>query len=183
MITPAFVQLISVEGVKILPEIRVLCGGICMFSQIYGNLNRQTKGMHLLLALLKEEFAYLTERRMDDVTSMEFSIHELIRQLHRERHEVIRALQGVRVTEYARMLPPEEKEQMLALARELDGVEQACARQSTQNTELSLALLDQGQELLDFFYSNAVPEQADTYNPRGAMDKQRPSAALLSGRC
>lgn len=154
-----------------------------MFSQIYGNLDRQNKGMKLLLSLLEEEFAYMVEHRVDDVTAMEFSIHELIRQLHRERQEVISALQGVRVTQYAQMLPPEEKEKILIVAGELDATEQACARQATQNAELSLALLDQGQELLDFIYSRALPEQADTYNPKGSMYKQRPQAALLSGRC
>ena len=154
-----------------------------MFSRIYGNLNRQTKGLSLLGALLEEEFAYLTERRMDDVASIEFSIHELIRQLTYERQDIINILQGVRLTEYAQMLPPEEKESVMKLARELEAAEQACAKQSTLNSELSLALLDQGQELLDYLYSSALPEQAETYNPKGAMYKQRPQAALLSGRC
>lgn len=154
-----------------------------MYSRIFGNLNRQTRGLQLLGALLEEEFAYLTERRMDDVASIEFSIHELIRQLTYERQEIIQILQGVRLTEYAQMLPPEEKESVLRLARELDDAEQSCAKQSTLNSELSLSLLDQGQELLDFLYSRAVPEQSDTYNPKGSMYKQRPHATLLSGRC
>ena len=154
-----------------------------MYSRIYGNLNRQTKGLQLLGALLEEEFAYLTERRMDDVASVEFSIHELIRQLTYERQEIIRILQGVRLTEYAHMLPPEEKASVLQLAGELEAAEQSCAKQSTLNSELSLSLLDQGQELLDFLYSQAVPERVETYSPKGAMYKQRPQAALLSGRC
>jgi len=154
-----------------------------MYSRIYGNLNRQTRGLQLLSALLEEEFAYLTERRMDDVASVEFSIHELIRQLTYERQEIIQILQGVRLGEYAQMLPPEEKESVMKLARELEDAEQSCAKQSTLNSELSLSLLDQGQELLDFLYSHAVPEHADTYNPKGSMYKQRPQASLLSGRC
>lgn len=154
-----------------------------MYSQIYGNITRQSKGLHLLLSLLEEEFAYLTERGIDDVTSIEFSIHELIRQLTYERQEIIRILQGVRLREYAQMLPPEEKESLLKLANELEDVEQACARQSTRNAQLSLGLLDQGQDLLDFLYTRAVPDQVETYNPKGSMYKRRAEAAVLSGRC
>ena len=81
------------------------------------------------------------------------------------------------------MLPPEEKASVLQLAGELEAAEQSCAKQSALNSELSLSLLDQGQELLDFLYSQAVPEQVETYSPKGGMYKQRPQAALLSGRC
>lgn len=154
-----------------------------MYSQIYGNLNRQVKGLRLLGALLEEEFAYLTERRTDDVASIEFSIHELIRQLTTERGDIINTLQGVKATEYAEMLPPDESKAIKKLIKELEHIEQSCARQSSLNSELSLSLLDQGQQLLDFLYTRAVPEQPKTYNPKGSMYKQRPQASVLSGRC
>lgn len=154
-----------------------------MYSQIYGNITRQTRGLQLLGSLLEEEFTYLTERNVDEVASIEFSIHELIRQLTYERQEIVRTLQGVRLREYAQMLPPEEKDCLMNLAKELEDAEQACAKQSTRNSELSLALLDQGQALLDFLYTSAVPDRSETYNPKGSMYKQHPQAAVLSGRC
>ena len=43
-------------------------------------------------------------------------------------------------------------------------------------------LPDQGQELLDFLYSAAVPKQADTYGAKGGMQTNKPRAALISGR-
>ena len=95
-----------------------------MYSQIYGNLNRQSKGLQLLSALLEEEFAYLSERRMDDVASIEFSIHELIRQLIAEREEIINIMQGVKARQYAEMLPPDEAAAMNKLLDELEENEQ-----------------------------------------------------------
>ena len=154
-----------------------------MYSQIYGNLNRQSKGLQLLSALLEEEFAYLTERRMDDVASIEFSIHELIRQLVAERHEIIAIMQGVKARQYAKMLPPDDALAINKLLDELEHAEQSCAKQSSLNSGLSLSLLDQGQELMDFLYSRALPPQVETYNVKGGMYKQRPQAAMLSGRC
>ncbi len=153
-----------------------------MFIQIYGNLTRQYKGLQLLSALLEEEFAYLTQRNMEDVASMEFSIQELLRQLVVERTEIINIMQGVRLGEYAEMLPPEEKSKIQEVLEKLDRVEQSCARQSGLNTEVSLGLLDQGQQLMDFLYTRVLPPQSDTYNPKGDMYKHRPQAAVLSGR-
>ena len=154
-----------------------------MYSQIYGNLNRQSKGLQLLSALLEEEFAYLSERRMDDVASIEFSILELIRQLIAEREEIINIMQGVKARQYAEMLPPDEAAAMNKLLDELEENEQSCAKQSSLNSEMSLSLLDQGQQLMDFLYTRALPPQVETYNGRGSMYKQRPQAAMLSGRC
>ena len=154
-----------------------------MYSQIYGNLNRQSKGLQLLSALLEEEFAYLSERRMDDVASIEFSIHELIRQLIAEREEIINIMQGVKARQYAEMLPPDEGAAMNKLLDELEENEQSCAKQSSLNSEMSLSLLDQGQQLMDFLYTRALPPTVETYNGRGSMYKQRPQAAMLSGRC
>ena len=154
-----------------------------MYSQIYGNLNRQSKGLQLLSALLEEEFAYLSERRMDDVASIEFSILELIRQLIAEREEIINIMQGVKARQYAEMLPPDEAAAMNKLLDELEENEQSCAKQSSLNSEMSLSLLDQGQQLMDFLYTRALPPQVETYSGRGSMYKQRPQAAMLSGRC
>ena len=56
-----------------------------MFAQIQGNLNRQLKGLELLVSLMEEEFELLCNRDTDAVATLEFSIHELLRQLAVER--------------------------------------------------------------------------------------------------
>lgn len=52
-----------------------------MYDTIRGNLDRQAKGLNLLGQLLDEEFSLLMDRRTDEIMSLEFSIHELVRQL------------------------------------------------------------------------------------------------------
>ena len=56
-----------------------------MYDTIRGNLDRQAKGLNLLGQLLDEEFSLLMDRRTDEIMSLEFSIHELVRQLADEK--------------------------------------------------------------------------------------------------
>ena len=153
-----------------------------MYSKIRENLNRQAKGLELLHSLLEEEFALLLERNIEEVSSIEFSVHELMRQLLAERIEIRNAMNGVKISEYAEMLPPEDKEEIKALVDELLEREQVCSRQAGMNSTLAFGLLDQGQELLDFLYTAAVPKQADVYGANGGMQTNKPGAALISGR-
>ena len=59
-----------------------------MYAHIHGNLFRQLQGFKLLCSLLNEEFEGLTARHLDDVATLEFSIHELMRQLFVERQKL-----------------------------------------------------------------------------------------------
>ena len=79
------------------------------FEHIRGNLIRQQKGMELLRSLLEEEFSLLREGKTEDVVALEFSIHELLRQLAEERVAMRAIMQGTRVAEYAGMLEPEQE--------------------------------------------------------------------------
>ena len=153
-----------------------------MYSKIRENMNRQAKGLELLHSLLQEEFTLLLERNVEEVSSIEFSIHELMRQLLAERMEIRKTMNGVKVTEYADMLPPEDKAEIKALVDELLEREQVCSRQAGLNSTLAFGLMDQGQELLDFLYSSAVPKQSDVYGANGGMQTSKPGAALISGR-
>jgi hypothetical protein len=91
-------------------------------------------------------------------------------------------MQGATLLEYAGMLPDEQGAEVRGLYHLIDALEQRCSRQATQNTELSLALLDQSQELLVFLHGQIAPKQASCYGARGQLRENRPSAALYSGR-
>ena len=153
-----------------------------MYAKIHANLFRQLKGLELLHSLLEEEFACLLERNVEEISALEFSIHELMRQLLNERMEIKGIMNGVKVSEYADMLPAEDGAAVHGLMAELLEREQVCSRQAGLNSTLAFGLLDQGQELLDFLYSAAVPKQADTYGAKGGLQTNKPRAALISGR-
>ena len=153
------------------------------FEHIRGNLVRQRKGMELLVELLEEEFSLLQEHNTEEVVALEFSIHELLRQLADERCAVKAIMQDTRLTEYADLLDPEQGEEVKELAQGIDKAEQKAARQASHNTRLSLALLDQSQSLLDYLHDQVTPKAEIVYGAKGAYSNaRRPGPALLSGR-
>jgi len=153
-----------------------------MYEQIRGNLVRQTKGLEVLALLLEEEFAHLRGRDPDAVSAVEFSIHELMRQLACERVDLKAVMQRTRLSEYADMLPEEQGVEVRAIIARIDVQEQHCARQASLNADLALALLDQSQELLDFLHRRLVPPKQETYGRKGGMTTTRAEAALIRGR-
>lgn len=153
-----------------------------MYERIHGNLVRQAKGMALLGQLLEEEFSLLQVRDSDSVMGLELAIHELMRQLAAERLEVRALLDGGKVLDYAALLSGDEEASLRELMRALDVTEQRCARQASFNAELSLALLDQSQELLDYLHRRLVPPKPTAYGRRGKVAPQRSEAAIIHGR-
>ncbi|MDL2266518.1 flagellar protein FlgN [Desulfovibrio sp. OttesenSCG-928-G15] len=153
-----------------------------MFAIIQGNLTRQFKALELLHSLLEEEFDLLRERDSEAVATLEFSIHELLRQIAVERMDVKNTMQGTKLLEYATMLPDEEGAEVRRLFHLIDSLEQHCARQATRNTELSLALLDQSQSLLSFLHKQITPKPAQCYGRSGRISQARPGAAIYSAR-
>ena len=154
-----------------------------MHALIHGNLSRQFKGFELLLTLLEEEFELLCARDTDAVVTLEFSIHELLRQIATERVSLKDTLQGTKLLAYADLLPDEEDAQEIRrLYHLIDALEQRVSRQATHNTELSLALLDQSQALLSFLHDQITPKQTQCYGRGGKLSDNRPGAALYSGR-
>ena len=81
-----------------------------MFATIQDTLSRQDKALDLMKELLEEEFSLLTKRDTDAIMTIEFSIHELLRQLATEKESIIKALGGGRLKDYAQMLPADKKE-------------------------------------------------------------------------
>ena len=154
-----------------------------LYEHIFSGLQRQQKAMELLQSLLLEEFDLLVARDTEAVAHLEFSIHELLRQIATEKMQVIRLLDGQKAHEYAESLAEDARNAVLELLRVLDGLEQHCARQSSQNAELSLSLLDQSRALLNTLHAQIAPKTGNTYGKHGAMSSvRRPDAALLAGR-
>lgn len=152
------------------------------YEHIHGNLVRQFKALELLEQLLEEEFSLLQQAQTDAVVSLEFSIHELLRQIAAERAEIKSIMQSTRLMEYAGMLPQDQGEEIMRLVTLIDAAEQRSARQASINTRISLALLDQSQELLTYLHENLKPAAPQTYGARGTFRNHRPQAALFSGR-
>ena len=153
-----------------------------MYDLIKGNLTRQFKGLELLSSLLEEEFQLLFHRDTDAVTALEFSIHELLRQIAVERMDLKSTMQGTKLLEYATLLPEEDGEEVRRLYYLIDSLEQRCSKQATHNTQLSLALLDQSQDLLVFLHNQIQPKQTQCYGARGKLRENRPQAAIFTGR-
>lgn len=153
-----------------------------MYSIICGNLDRQFKGLAVLRQLLDEEFSLLMERQTDQVMSLEFSIHELVRQLAAEKLAMQRTLGGGKVHDYAAMLEEDARNEIHRLWHLVDTEEQHCSRQASMNAELSLALLDQSKSMLTYLHKRIQPQTPSTYNRGGSYLSNRPEAAILSGR-
>ncbi len=153
-----------------------------MYYRIYEALQRQKQAMYLLVDLLEEEYGLLRQRETEQVVSLEMSIHELIRQLAVEKTSVKKMLDGGKLKVYVTLLPDEQGKNLLALFNEFDALEQKAARMASRNAQLSLALLDQSQRLMHELHSQLTPKEGLTYGRRGSMGKQRPQAAIVSGR-
>ena len=103
-----------------------------MHNVIYESLSRQDKALCLLRDLLEEEYNCLIGRDTDGVVSLEFSVQELIRHLALEKTFVIKRLGGMRVAEYAGMLPDDLAASLLETLCRIDVSEQGVARQASQ---------------------------------------------------
>ncbi len=153
-----------------------------MFALIRDNLTRQARGLELLESLLHEEFEHLKKRDTDSIGSLEFSMHELLRQLADERTDLKKSMHGTKIKEYAGLLPEEDGAEVLRLFECIDTAEQRCARQASLNTELSLALLDQSHNLMAFLHDQIAPKPQLVYGAKGRFAAPRPTAALINGR-
>lgn len=151
-----------------------------MYAQIKGNLVRQVKGLELLEELLEEEHGYLLERDTDSIIKIEFSIHQLLRQLAVERDDMKKVMQGTRLKEYAGMLAEEESACLQDLIVSVDRMEQVCAKKAEKNTSLSLLLLDKSHEMMNFLYEQVQPKERLVYGSKGSLSVNRPPASLIS---
>ena len=153
-----------------------------MYQRIKESLSRQDKALALLRDLLEEEYHILLARDTDGVVAQEFSVQELIRQLAVEKTTVIKALDGVRVTEYARSLPQEQGEALRALFRSVDQGEQEVSRQASRTPSFPWRCWTRAAARCRPDQQGYAP-RAETYGRRGGMrPEMHPQAAIISGR-
>lgn len=153
-----------------------------MYTETYQNLHRQEKALEVLETLLAEEFAELRERKPESITALEFSIHELMRQIANERTTLKESLGGQRLADVIQILAEEEQAELNALLQRIDVLEKRCSRQASMNAELAMALHDQSQALLNHLQSQIQPRNNATYGRTGAYTQSRPEAVLIHGR-
>ncbi|MES9994955.1 flagellar export chaperone FlgN [Desulfovibrio aminophilus] len=157
-----------------------------MESRIQENLSRQQRALVLLAELLDEEFSYLKSGKPQDVSRIEISIQELLRQLAMERVSLRSQVQSIvpgakRVREILDSVPVEEGDALRDLLLKLDGLEQLCARQAAKNQNLVLALFDQSRKLLNFLQEKIQPK-GTAYSAKGRMARASNAPTLVSGR-
>ncbi len=160
---------------------------VAMYQQIHDVLYRQQQALGLLVTLLEEEYELLRTRQTQAVVSLEFSIHELIRQLALEKSLVIQLLDGLKLREYIAVLPQEQGDALYGIFKNIDSGEQRASRQASRNAELSLALLDQSKRLTCHLHEQIQPKIDQMYSKHGELHgyaggARRPQAALISGR-
>ncbi|MBU1042713.1 MAG: flagellar export chaperone FlgN [Proteobacteria bacterium] len=159
-----------------------------MLQLIQANLSRQIRALELLSSLLEEEFAALMDRRPQDVSVLELSLQDLMRQLVAERYQLRRFISvdypGLeRLRDIMAKLPVEMAAKLSADLAEMDKAEQLCAMQADKNRQLALGLFDQSMQLLTHLHSAIQPKRGDAYGKRGRYTKPpQANASFFSGR-
>lgn len=160
-----------------------------MIQRIEENLSRQHKAMELLLVLLEEEFSRLRDRRAREITPVELSIQELMRQLAHERLSLRAMVQALdpsakRVREVLPVMDEERAARIAELAGEMEETEQRCGIQANKNQQLALALFDQSTKLLGYMHKQISPdEDKNGYSAKGRYSRStNRQAAILHGR-
>ncbi|OIO05085.1 MAG: hypothetical protein AUJ49_01840 [Desulfovibrionaceae bacterium CG1_02_65_16] len=159
-----------------------------MISRIQENLSRQLHAMELLLSLLEEEFADLCDRKPQEVSALEISIQELMRQIACERKSLRAMISAAypgknRVYEVVNGLSGEAAAALNGLLKTLDRTEQLCAIQADKNRQLAMGLYDQSMQLLKRLHQAIEPGKSDLYSRRGRFAKSmQPQASVFHGR-
>ncbi|THB70663.1 MAG: flagellar protein FlgN [Desulfovibrio sp.] len=158
-----------------------------MHSLIAANLARQDKALMLLEVMLAEEHDMLMKRQPQAVTRIEFSIHELLKQIASERESLKSMLAPMRVLEYVDNLSPDlpdrEKrtQELKQLISDIDAKEQACAKKAEQNADMVLGLMDQSKSLIDFLHEQVAPKKQEAYSAKGRYTESTESGNLIRG--
>lgn len=159
-----------------------------MIRSIQENLTRQIRALELLAVLLEEEFADLCARKPQDVSALEISIQELMRQIAQERAS-LRGLISAgypgskRVRDILANVGDAEAKTLSDNLHDLDRAEQLCAVQADKNRQLAMGLYDQSMLLLKALHKAIEPGKSDMYSRRGRFARSlTPQASVFHGR-
>ena len=158
-----------------------------MLVKINENLHRQYKAVELLFELLKEEFSYLRKAKPQEVSRLQFSIQDLMRQITSERLELKAMVKAIEpkaktLTQIVDKLSPPHSETFAGLIDGIDGLQQECARQAEKNNRLAFVMLDQANGLTRFIQEKVTPVNRDTYGRNGRFAKRNSGATIMAGR-
>ena len=158
-----------------------------MLARMLENLDRQERGILLLESLLQEEFSLLRKNNSQEVSRLELSIQDLMRQLMQERICLKKMVHTVnkgakRLADLMDVMPAEGANAIRKRLASIDDAEQRSARQAAKNRALALALHEQSSSVLKFIHEKIQPKNRNTYSRQGRYSHSAPAAALLSGR-
>jgi len=137
---------------------------------IMAGLKRQKLALKLLFLLLQEEYAALMNNQPDKVSSLEFSLQELVRQMIREKEDVINAVQEAGfegLGDYISSLDKKSAQKHMDLMNQLQDEEKKMALQAVKNATMAKALSDQSTALAREFFQQVSPRKPDTYSADG----------------
>lgn len=158
-----------------------------MLERMHQNLLRQEKALEYLKILLEEEFSHLRGHDPQAVVGVEFSIHELLRQIAAERRELkrisVQLCPNVKtIHDLLGEIDPEEAERLREVVDRADRKEQTVAVLAERNAYLARGLMEQSRNMLEFLHEKIQPRSENTYSAGGRFSKSRPRASLMSGR-
>lgn len=157
-----------------------------MSTRILESLARQERALELLAGLLAEEFSLLTKRDATGVTSLEFSIQELLRQLAVERGALQPLYDALcpgakRLVEVVAGFEPETRSRAEGLLARIEAVEKRCSTLSSRNYQMALGLYDTTKSCLGHLQSKLVPKKA-VYGSKGRLGAATPAPGRINGR-
>lgn len=156
-------------------------------KKIDENLNRQHKGLRRLLTLLSEEYEGLTRPDEADLASNQLAVQELLRQLAKEREELVELLpreapEGKKLEALLKGLPRSKQESLRTLVADLGRQEKLCSKQAARNADLSMALVEQSRTLIEYMQEQVTPAGSQVYGRRGVRNTAKPDGSLVQGR-
>lgn len=144
-----------------------------MTHRIIANLNRQKLTLELLAKLQAEEFSHLMELDPTAVTSVDFSIQELLRQLIAERED-LRAMirsaspEASKLAQILDSMDDVSRKTVNILLCDIDRLEQSRSIQAEKNSRLAVALFEQTKGYVSFIQGKIAPKPP-TYTRRGEL--------------
>jgi len=159
-----------------------------ILQRISKSLFRQHQGLQLLQELLQEEHTQMVENDdSGELATHELSIQELLRQLVKEREEVHLGVSSLgspenRVSDILHLFPEEEQEKISNTLEGLNILEAECNKQAEVNADIAMALVEQSNNLLEYFNKQLWPEQGDVYCKDAKWQHFNSNAAILQGK-
>jgi hypothetical protein len=157
-----------------------------MTERIIASLERQEKALALLAMLQEAEFTHLRKLDPTKVAGLEFSIHELMRQIANERTSLVSLYAAIsptakRLRDVIHTFSEQDARRAQDIYDAMDRREQACARQAELNYKMALGFYDQSRSCLEFIQKQLVPKKG-VYTAAGRYARAASEPGLISGR-